>query len=123
MLTTSDQTSPEVLAAARAAALHVDALVAGVDKVLREPLFWFGVRHHSPTIARHIAQCIRERKPKLIFIEGPSEAQHMIEFLVDSKTRPPVAIYSSFRDDSAAAALPPELGTAPAPRFSVWYPV
>jgi Family of unknown function (DUF5682) len=106
----------DILVAAREAALDLDALVARVDAILAEPLCWFPVRHHSPTIARYIAECIRQRKPKIVFIEGPHEAQHMIEFLIDAKTRPPVAIYSSFRDDGAVAATP-------VPRQSVWYPI
>jgi len=114
---------PEVLAAARDATLDVGTLTANVEKILREPIYWFPVRHHSPAIARHIAQCIRDRKPRIVFIEGPYEAQAMIEFLIDSKTRPPVAIYSSFRDDLAAAAVPPGASALPAPRYSVWYPV
>ncbi len=116
-------TTPEVLNAARSAALDIDALASRVDKVLEEPLYWFPVRHHSPTIARHIAQCIRDRKPKIIFIEGPFKAQEMIEFLVDSKTRPPVAIYSSFRDDSAVPSTEAGAVGAAVPRFSVWYPL
>ena len=102
----TNEVPTEIAAAARAAALDLDALVARVDKILAEPLFWFPVRHHSPTIARHIAECIRQRKPKMVFIEGPYEAQHMIEFLIDAKTKPPVAIYSSFRDDTAVATTP-----------------
>lgn len=136
---TESDASEEVLRAARAAALNVDALIAKVDAVLAQPLYWFPVRHHSPTIARLLAECIRVRKPKIIFIEGPHEAQAMIEFLVDSKTRPPVAIYSSFRFDSppgatdeedkpvpsANATTPtaaPAIPTAPV-RHSVWYPI
>src|SRR5690242_11990033 len=97
--------------------LDINALTARVDAVLSEPLYWFPVRHHSPTIARHLAHAIRERKPKIVFIEGPFEGQGMIEFLVDSKTKPPVAIYSSFRDDPLATH------EQPAPRISVWYPL
>jgi Family of unknown function (DUF5682) len=119
--TPAETVDDKVLAAANAAAIDFDALVANVDAILAEPLYWFPVRHHSPTIARHIAQCIRDRKPKIIFIEGPHEAQGMIEFLVDSKTRPPVAIYSSFRDDTAVD--PTAAAGAPIPRQSVWYPL
>src|SRR5689334_3944736 len=100
------KTESEVLDAASAAAVDVDALVARVDKVLSEELYWFGVRHHSPTIARHIAQAIHERKPKVVFIEGPHEAQEMIEFITDAKTKPPVAIYSSFREETAPGENP-----------------
>lgn len=106
----------EVLDAAHRAAVDVDALVKRVDGVLAEKLYWFPVRHHSPTIARQLVRCIEQRKPKIIFIEGPHEAQEMIEFVVDAKTRPPVAIYSSFREPA------PEPG-APPVRHSVWYPI
>ncbi len=79
--------SPEVVDAVRSASLDLNALVQKTDDVLGQPLYWFPVRHHSPTIARHLAACIRQRAPKIIFIEGPFEAQGMIEFLTDSKTR------------------------------------
>ncbi len=115
--------SAEVAKAARAAAIDLDALVKQVDGILAEPLYWFPVRHHSPAIARHLASSIKARQPKIIFVEGPHEAQAMIEFVIDSKTRPPVAIYSSFRDDSAVATLPPGMPPVPPPRYSVWYPI
>jgi len=113
----------EAVSAAQLAALDVSALTAQVDAVLAEPLYWFPVRHHSPAIARRLAQAIHQRQPKLIFIEGPAEAQAMIEFLVDSKTKPPVAIYSSFREDIPAPTIPAGSPAASPPRHSVWYPV
>jgi len=115
----SVQPDSQIREAAEASAINVEDLVAQVDRVLADPLYWFPVRHHSPAVARNLAECIRQRKPKIIFIEGPHEAQAMIEFLVDAKTRPPVAIYSSYRH-----ALPPdaEPDLTP-PRSSVWYPM
>src|SRR5262245_14924392 len=95
---TDESTTSEILETA-SSVLDINALIARVERVLAEDLYWFPVRHHSPTIARLLARAIGERKPKIIFIEGPHEAQAMIEFLIDSKTKPPVAIYSSFRDD------------------------
>ena len=106
--------------ALRSSALDPAQLAQRVDSVLAEDLYWLPVRHHSPTIATLAASTIRQRRPKVVFIEGPSEAQDMIEFLVDKQTRPPVAIYSSFRDDAAAAAEGP--GGNP-PRYSAWYPL
>lgn len=114
--------NPTVVDAARAASLDLDTLVAKVDNVLAEKIYWFPVRHHSPAIARHVDSCLRTRKPKIVFIEGPHEAQGMIEFLIDSKTRPPVAIYSSFRDDSVVSADAPDALSTP-PRYSAWYPL
>jgi hypothetical protein len=112
----------EVVDAARTAEIDLEALVARVDKVLAEELYWLPVRHHSPTIAAQVGATIRERKPKVVFIEGPHEAQAMIDFLIDSKTRPPVAIYSSFRDDSEAAPISAGPPATP-PRYSAWYPL
>lgn len=112
----------QVVDAARSAAIDLDALIARVDNILAGDIYWLPVRHHSPAIAAQVEACIRERKPKVVFIEGPHEAQAMIEFLIDSKTRPPVAIYSSFRDD--AAVVPGGDGPLSAPpRYSAWYPI
>jgi hypothetical protein len=119
------QTKPmdsQVVDAVRSAAVDLDALIRRVEKILAEDIYWLPVRHHSPAIAAQVDACIRERKPKIVFIEGPHEAQGMIEFLIDSKTRPPVAIYSSFRDDAAAAPGGDGLAAVP-PRYSAWYPL
>lgn len=96
-----------------------------VDAVLAEPLYWFPVRHHSPATARHVRAAVAARKPKVIFIEGPHEATHLVPFITDAGTAPPVAIYSSYRDDDNVLGLN---GTAsPTPdipaRFAVWYPL
>src|SRR5215471_14509827 len=102
MATQAEPMDSQMAEAARSTAVDLDALTARVDGILGDDIYWLPVRHHSPAIATQVDACIRERKPKIVFIEGPHEAQEMIEFLIDSKTRPPVAIYSSFRDDSAA---------------------
>ncbi|HEX4797322.1 MAG TPA: DUF5682 family protein [Humisphaera sp.] len=114
--------SSPIASAVKAAALDLDALVARVDALMAEEICWFGVRHHSPAIARQLDRCIRERRPKIIFIEGPTEAQGMIEFVIDSKTRPPIAIYSSYRP-TAAPPVAPGQPPQPPPRVSAWYPL
>ncbi len=105
--------------------LDADALGARVDAVLGEPLYWFPVRHHSPAVAQLLDAVIQQRRPKVIFIEGPSEANDLIPFLTDAKTKPPVAVYSSYRDDDNVLGL---AGIASAaedvpPRFAVWFPL
>lgn len=93
--------------------------------VLAEPLYWFPVRHHSHTVARHLLTALQARKPKIVFIEGPHEANELIPFVTDSKTEPPVAIYSSYRDDDNVLGLNGEASPAldiPA-RFAAWYPL
>jgi hypothetical protein len=105
--------------------LDADAVRGRTEAVLGEDPYWFPVRHHSPAVARHLEAAIRARKPRVIFIEGPSEANDLIPYVVDSKTRPPIAIYSSYRDDDNVLGLAGVASPAqdiPA-RFACWYPL
>jgi hypothetical protein len=104
--------------------LDIEFVKSQVDSVLASELYWFPVRHHSPTTALNLKKVLQKRRPRVIFIEGPSQANEMIPFLTDSKTKPPVAIYSSYRDDENVLGL---AGIASAteelpPVFPVWYP-
>jgi hypothetical protein len=95
------------------------------DTVLGEDLYWFPVRHHSPAVAEHVEAAILQRRPRLIFLEGPSEANDLIPYLIDSRTRPPVAIYSSYRDDNNVLGLAGIASPAEhiPPRFACWFPL
>lgn len=95
------------------------------EAVLAEDLYWFPVRHHSPAVSKHLRAAMRERKPKLVLIEGPADANALIEHVVDSKTKPPIALYASFRDDQNVLGLAGVASAAPdiPPRFPVWYPM
>jgi len=105
--------------------LDIDEVRERADRVLAEDLYWFPVRHHSPAAARHLRAAIRERKPKLVLIEGPAHASDLIPYIVDARTKPPVALYSSFRDDGNVLGLAGIASAAPdiPPRFPVWYPL
>ncbi len=103
--------------AKKKAELDIAEVQRCADAVLAEELYWFPVRHHSPAVAKHLRAAMRERKPKLVLIEGPAHATELIKHVIDSKTKPPVAIYSSFRDDSASPASP-----APRPTFRRAFP-
>src|SRR5262245_50677851 len=111
--------------AATDAGLDPAEITRRVDAVLAEPLYWFPVRHHSPTTSRHLEAALRARKPKAVFIEGPFESNHLIPFITDSATTPPVAIYSSYRDDNNVLGLNGIASAAPdiPARFAVWYPL
>ncbi|MBQ8177442.1 MAG: hypothetical protein IJ035_10460, partial [Oscillospiraceae bacterium] len=61
-------------------------------------LIFFPVRHHSPACGYHIQKVIEEYKPDCVLIEGPSDADFLIEYLADEGTVPPVCIYSSYDD-------------------------
>ncbi|MFO0587795.1 MAG: DUF5682 family protein [Polyangiaceae bacterium] len=85
--------------------LSAERVEARAQAVLSEPLHWFPVRHHSPAVARHVGLTIHARRPKIVFIEGPSDANDMVPHIVDPKTKPPVAIFCSYRDDDNTLGL------------------
>jgi hypothetical protein len=105
--------------------LDPPAIGQAVDRVLGDELYWFPVRHHSPTVARHLEAAIHERRPKLVLIEGPAECTPLVRFVVDAKTRPPIALYSSYRDDGNVLGLAGVASPSPSipARFAVWYPL
>jgi hypothetical protein len=105
--------------------LDAAAVQRRADAVLGEPLYWFPVRHHSPAVARHLLSAIAARSPKLIFIEAPSEAVDLVPHIVDPKTKPPVAIYCSYRDDDNVLGLAGIESPGPdvPAKFASWYPL
>ena len=112
-------------AAVLAERLDADALRARVDAVLAEPLYWFPIRHHSPAVARHLEAALRARKPKVLFLEAPAETAELFAHVVDKKTKPPVALYTSYRDDANLLGLAGVRSPAPDIPFrsGVWYPM
>jgi hypothetical protein len=105
--------------------LDYDRLRAATEAVLGEPLYWFPVRHHSPNVARHLRAAMLARKPKVVFLEAPASAQALVPHLVDARTKPPVAIYVSYRDDNNRFGWAGV--TTPSPdipaRYASWYPM
>ncbi len=95
------------------------------DAVLAEELYWFPVRHHSPAVARHLRAAIRARRPEVVFVEAPYDVVDLVPHIVDPKTKPPVAIYSSFRDDDDRLGLAGYASPGPdiPPKFVSWFPL
>ena len=52
----------------------------------------FGVRHLSPMAALDLRRFLDEKNPKVVLIEGPSDATDQLKHLAHAKTRPPVAL-------------------------------
>jgi hypothetical protein len=57
-----------------------------------EGVHFFPVRHHSPRTAHVLRAFLEEVRPELVLVEGPSDANALIDILVDKETTPPVAI-------------------------------
>lgn len=56
----------------------------------------FPVRHHSPASSLLVHEFIQRAKPRLILVEGPSDANHLINILTDSETEPPVTMLAYY---------------------------
>ena len=54
--------------------------------------------HFAPR--SRLDETLAARKPKLVLVEGPADATELVRHIVDPKTKPPVALYSSYRDDA-----------------------
>ena len=70
------------------------------NKIIKENIKFFPVRHHSPACAFHLKKIIEEFKPETILIEGPSDANFLMEYMIDENTIAPFCIYSSYIDKS-----------------------
>lgn len=58
----------------------------------------FPVRHHSPACSYHLKKVIAAYEPEVILIEGPNNANELIEDIVSDECRTPFCIYLSFDD-------------------------
>lgn len=62
------------------------------------PVLFFPIRHHSPVCSYHLIKAIEEYEPDCILIEGPENANPLIDVITDRGTVPPIALYGSFKD-------------------------
>ncbi len=73
----------------------------------------FPVRHHSPRSSAVLRAYLDQIRPKRIMVEGPSDAAHLIEILVDKETQPPIAILGYRTDGTPASSLWPFASYSP----------
>ncbi|WP_067914054.1 DUF5682 family protein [Actinomadura rubrobrunea] len=66
----------------------------------------YGIRHHGPGSARAVRRALEEFKPEAVLIEGPPEADDLVDLAADPGMVPPVALlaYSPGRTPSADGA-------------------
>ena len=62
--------------------------MSGAD---REPVL-LGVRHHGPGSARAVRRALSAYRPEVVLIEGPPEADDLVELAGDEAMRAPVAL-------------------------------
>jgi hypothetical protein len=66
-----------------------------------------GIRHHGPGSARAVVAALEDIQPDAILIEGPPEADKIVELAGDSQMDPPVALLAYATDDTTKAAFWP----------------
>src|ERR1700744_317582 len=66
-----------------------------------------GIRHHGPGSARNVKAFLESVRPDIVLVEGPPEADAMLQWVSDEGLKPPVALLCYQPDD---------------PQRSVFYP-
>jgi Family of unknown function (DUF5682) len=67
----------------------------------------YGIRHHGPGSARSLRAALGEQAPDVVLIEGPPEADRLVELAGDPEMRPPVALLGYVPGEPKAAAFWP----------------
>ena len=70
-------------------------------------LHLLGIRHHGPGSARAVAAALAELAPDIVLIEGPPEADKLVDLAASEEMEPPVALLAYALDDSTRAAFWP----------------
>ena len=66
-----------------------------------------GIRHHGPGSARSLRDELERLKPDIVLIEGPPEADELVELAKDSDLEPPVALLAYVPGEPSKAAFWP----------------
>ena len=67
----------------------------------------YGVRHHGPGSARSVRAALAEQNPDIVLIEGPPEADGLVELAADPSMLPPVALLGYVPGEPKTAAFWP----------------
>jgi pheromone shutdown protein TraB len=66
-----------------------------------------GIRHHGPGSAKNVKAFLEELKPDMVLVEGPPEADSILQWADDAALKPPVAILVYQPDDPKESAFYP----------------
>jgi hypothetical protein len=67
----------------------------------------YGIRHHGPGSARSLRQALAGSEPDVVLIEGPPEADGLLELVRDPEMQPPVALLGYVPGQPKTAAFWP----------------
>ncbi|WP_199417028.1 DUF5682 family protein [Chitinophaga silvatica] len=66
-----------------------------------------GIRHHGPGSAKNVKAFLEELQPDIVLIEGPPEADSLLEWVANEQLQPPVAILAYQPDQPQRACFYP----------------
>jgi hypothetical protein len=67
----------------------------------------FGIRHHGPGSARSLLHALETTRPEVVLIEGPPDADELLELATHPGLQPPIAMLVYVADAPARAVLYP----------------
>src|SRR3954466_8779102 len=67
----------------------------------------FRIRHHGPGSARSLERALDALQPDTVLIEGPPEAERLVELAAREEMAPPVALLTYVPHEPARAAFYP----------------
>jgi len=70
-------------------------------------LHLLGIRHHGPGSARHVKAFLEKVQPDIILVEGPPEADGILNWVIHQEMQPPVAILAFAPEHLEQAAFYP----------------
>ncbi|MCD0448674.1 DUF5682 family protein [Actinocorallia sp. API 0066] len=73
----------------------------------------YGIRHHGPGSARALARALAARRPDIVLIEGPPEADPLLPLAADPALVPPIALLAHTPDTPGPAAFWPFAAFSP----------
>ncbi len=80
----------------------------------------FGIRHHGPGCARSLQQALEALDPEAVLVEGPPEAEAVIDFARAPEMRPPLALLVYAESDPTLASFFPFAEFSPEWRALLW---
>ncbi len=71
------------------------------------PIHLLGIRHHGPGSARNVKSFLERLKPDIVLVEGPPEADEILQWISNKELKPPVAILAYQPDNTENAVFYP----------------
>ncbi len=79
-----------------------------------------GIRHHGPGCGRSVERALERLQPDCVLIEGPPEADGLLDHILDPGLVPPVALLVYAQDEPGQAGFWPLARWSPEYRAMLW---